>query len=169
LAPCRPKRGNKNDAGGTGQSIYCAPKRGRRQTISQVSAANEPQGTRGCTGNERNMALSTPFNFPVVPVIPVVHFFQVRAANEPRGTPRGRAATTAGRPCLCPVGTLENSPAIYRWDSISERQASRRDARGAMPPVDSTVPPGRCILCRFYPSDKSLGYFQTPLTGRQRS
>jgi hypothetical protein len=103
------------------------------------------------------------------PCSPWFTFFQVSAANEPRGTPRGRAATTAGRPCLCPVGTLENSPAIYRWDSISERQASRRDARGATPPVDSTVPPGRCILCRFYPSDKSLGYFQTPLTGRQRS
>ena len=59
-----------------------------------------------------------------------------------------------------PAGTIENSPAIYRWERRPQRPQSRRDERSlSFVGTRSVVPTGLRLFPAGDPSDESLGYF----------
>lgn len=63
----------------------------------------------------------------------------------------------------------ENSPAIHRWAGAAVVVKSREGRQKLTQKTPATAffrPAGTCSSTADNPSDESLGYFQTSLTGR---
>ena len=94
-------------------------------------------------------------------------FYAVRSRSWQQW-PLSRAGGIRPDAVFCPGGTIENSPAIHRWETEGNPAKSRGTA------VSLTLRPSRLqpsltgldVASRPFPSDESLGYFHSDPLGR---